>query len=281
MSSLIGNCYELVSRVRRAVNDYSTGKVNGTDTSGAFLNEQIIEAINDAQKFIFDLIFVRLPHLFLTSATITGSASVYALPSDFFKLRRVEDSQKLKVSLISVDGRHLSDNTGSKYLYYRYGSNLRIDYDGFSDNLTLHYYKRPRLLNMGQVQTGGPLSLTLAATARKEADYYKNMQIEDITADWFATISAYSAARVATVAQTAGTADYYGVVSELPEELHHLIGRRASLYMKSDPRSPVPLGPGEAGQFKEDFVESLRSLTGKEIGDVSIDDIVLGLEPLI
>ena len=281
MSSYL-NAYEIVAKVRRAVNEYSTGKMQATDTSGPFSNELILDAIHDAQKFIFDLLFVRCPHLFLSSSDLTGSSSVYTLPSDFLKLRRFETSDKVKISLISVDGRHLNDNGGSKYLYYRQGNTLVIDKDGLGDTCTIWYYTRPRRIDMGKVQTGGVLSMTLATSARKEVDYYNNMIIEDITADFSSTISDYSAARVATIAATAGTADYYGIVPELPEEFHHLISRRAIMIMKGYPQNTVPLVRTEYEMFKEDLVETIRSYVGDlDIGDVTPEDVFMDLEPLV
>lgn len=282
MSTYIGNCYELVAEVRRAVREYSTAKLQATDTSGAFLNEQIIKAINDAQKFLFDILFTRMPFLFLTDADLVGSASVYTLPSDFFKLRRFETADKVKIKLVTVDDQRLSDSGGSKFIYYRKGNTLVVDYQNLGDTCKIYYYKRPRMITMGKAQTGGALSITLATEARKEADYYNNMIIEDITADFAVTISDYSAARVATIAQTAGTADYYGIVSELPEEFHHLIGQRAALRMRVTPQSTIPPTAAEIGFFKEDLIESLRSYAGTvDEGDQDIHDIVLDLDPLI
>ena len=280
MSQYQNNAYELVAEIRRAIKDYSTGKLQGTDTSGPFSNEIIIKYINDAQKFLFDILFARQRYLFLTSTTITGASSVYTLPTDFFKLRLFETSDRVQIHPIPVTQRHLNDDDGSKYLYYRYGKSLRVDKDSLAAVNTLWYYKRPRQITMGKVQSGGALAMTLATTSRKEADYYNNMYIEDITADWTSQISAYSAARVATVAQTAGTADYYGIVSELPEELHHLIGRRAGLLMKTLPDSPVQASKVEVDLFMQDLTESIRSLCG-DADDETMEEMILNMEPFI
>ncbi len=276
------NCYELLAEVRRGINEHSTGKVNGTDTSGAFPNEMIIKKINDAQTFLFNLLFKRMPFLWLTSTDLTGSASEYTLPADFFKLRRWETSDNVKIKPISVDERHLNEDEGSKYLYYRAGLKLRIDKDGTGDTCKLWYFKRPRRITMGSASAGGALSITLASSARKEADYYNSMTIEDVTADFAVAISDYSATRVATIAQTAASADYYGIVSEIPEEFHHLIGERAILYMKMLPQSNVPIGRTEYEMFKEDLVETYRAYCGDmEEGDVMPEDVFMSLEPFV
>jgi len=280
MAQFFHNAYELVAEVRRAVKDFSTAKLQGTDTSGPFSNEIIVKYINDAQKFLFDILFARQRHLFLTSATITGSSSEYALPADFFKLRLFETSDRVKIHPIPVTQRHLNDDGGSKYLYYRKGKVLRVDKDSLGDVNTLWYYKRPREITMGQVQTGGALSMTLATTARKEADYYNGLYIENITSDFTAEISAYSAARVATIAQTAGTADYYGIASELPEEFHPLIGRRAALYMKTLPDSPIQASRIEIELFQQDLIETVRSFCG-DADDETLEERILNMEPFI
>jgi hypothetical protein len=280
MSEYTNNTYELVAEIRRAIKDYSTGKVQGTDTSGPFSNEIIVKYINDAQKFLFDILFARQRHLFLTSASITGSSSEYTLPANFFKLRLFETSAHVQIHPIPVTQRHLNDDGGSKYLYYRTGKILRVDKDSLADVNTLWYYTRPREITMGKVQTGGALSMTLATTARKEVDYYNGMYIEDITGDWSAEISDYSTARVATVAATAGTADYYGIVSELPEEFHRLIGRRAGLYMKTLPDSPVQVSPAELKLFEQDLIETVRSFCG-DADDETMEEQILNLEPFI
>ena len=278
------NAYEIASQVRRGLNEFSTARVQGTDTTGAYPNEEILRAINDAQKLLFDLLFVRVPHLFLSSASLTASASVLTLPADFFKLRRLENSDKVKINPISVDSRHLNESEGSNYLYYRKGNTLRIDKDSVGSIFTLWYFTRPRRLDFGSASAGGALSITLAAAnSRAEADYYNGMVIEDITAGFYSTISDYTAARAATISATAAASDYYGLVSELPEEFHHLIGRRALLQMRSSVVSVLPPSTADLEMFQEDLIESIRSYCGDELdkGDMTPEETFLTLEPMI
>ena len=275
------NCYEMVARIREGLNDYSTAKVQGTVTSGSYSNESIIRAINDNGKYIFDLLFSRMPHQFLTSTSLTASASVLTLPSGFFKLRRLEDANHLKVHPISVDGKHTHDNTGSKYRYYRTGNTLIIDADSVGDTFTLWYFTRPREITMGKASAGAATSITLATSARKEADYYNGMHIEDITKDLPDTISDYSVARVATITGTAAADDYYGLVSELPEEFHPLIYKRALLELRSWPVSPQPATTVDLQMFQQNLIETIRSYTGNiEHGDKNLEDVLLSLEPM-
>ena len=270
------NCYELVAEVRRAVNDYSESKLKATDTSGAFSNETIIKAINDAQKFLFDIVFTRQPHLFLTSANLTGVASVYTLPADFFRLIRFQTADNYKIGPVNIHQLHITGDGGSKYSYYRKGNTLILDKDGITDVCKLWYFTRPRHVTMGKVQTGGSLSMTLSLAARLEANYYNSMEIEDITGDKIGTISAYTAARVATVDFTAGTADYYGIVPEIPEPFHGLIGRRAALLLKDFSQSPVKATRIEVDMFMQDLAETVRSFMGDD--DRTIEDVILQLE---
>ncbi|MFH2074946.1 MAG: hypothetical protein ABIJ57_06300, partial [Pseudomonadota bacterium] len=257
------NCYKIVADVRRAIGDYSVEKVQGKDLTGPYLNETIIKAINDGQKYLFDRIFIKKPHLFLTSTTIVGVASAYTLPSDCFQIKRFEDSGGLEIQEISVGARHAASETGSKYKYYRKGSALVLDKDSVTDTLTLWYYKRPRNITMGRVQTGGANSMTLAVGARAELSYYLNMTIENVTADFSSTISVYTAARVATVAGTAGVADFYGLVSELPEDFHHLIERKSSLILRSQPPSKIVPAPIDVDLFEKDLQATIDSYCGR------------------
>ena len=123
--------------------------------------------------------------------------------------------------------------------------------------------------------------MTLATSARAELSYYLNMIIEDVTADFFSTISAYTAARVATVTGTAGVADFYGLVSELPEEFHHLISRKADLLLRSSPvKGIVPVSLADAKFFNDDLIETLRSYCGWA-DDETTEEMILNMEPFI
>lgn len=278
------NAYEIGIQIRRGINEYSAAKMQGSDTSGAYQNDTILMAMNSSQKFLFDLLFARYPHLFLTSTSLTAVSSVLTLPADFFKLRRLENADKVKINPMNVDQRHLNDDAGSKYLYYRKGKTLVIDKDSVGDIFTLWYFTRPRRLDFGQAAGVGANSITLAAaTARAEADYYNGMTIEDVTTPLTSTISDYSAARVATIAGTPTASDYYGLVSELPEEFHHLIAPRAILNLRSTTVGLVPITPADLQLFKEDLVESFRSYTGDDFdkGDSSPEEEFLTLEPMI
>jgi hypothetical protein len=149
------------------------------------------------------------------------------------------------------------------WFYYPYGNTFILDKSGASDVLTFHYVSRCRKLDMGMSSAGGALSLTLATSARKEADYYNGMRIENVTDDWVDTISDYSAARVCTLAaQTGAASKHYGLISELPEDLHDLIGPKALLLMKESHRALKPPTVTEIQNFNEALGEKFLSLLG-------------------
>jgi hypothetical protein len=274
------NAYAILGEVRRGLGEYSTAYVQGTDTTGHFDNSDIMQKINDAQRFLWDILFVRFPELFLTSTSLTAVSSVLTLPSDLHLIKRFENSDKRKIDPISVNLKHLANYQGSKYAYYRKGNTLVIDEDSNADTFTLWYFKGVRELDQGLSTAGGALSLTLATTARTTADYYNGMQIENVTDAWVDTISDYSAARVCTLAaQTGASSKYYGLISELPESFHRLIGMKALIFMKDDPKSPEKPTKTDLMNFQDALVEALRSYAGTNEGDRTMESVFLDFEP--
>ena len=271
------NCYEMVDQIRYGLNDHSTAKVQGTVTTGPFKNENILSEINKAQMFVQAVIRAQIPELFFKSGTMTGVASVYTLPSDLWKIKRVENADEEKIEQIDLNQKHGSSGSGSKYGYYRYGNSLRIDADSVTDTLTIWYEYRCRALNFGKSAAGGALSLTLASSAKPIADYYNGMQIENVTDSWVDTIDDYSAARVCTITETGAVDKYYGLISELPEPFHQLILDRALLRLKSHPNSPEKPTKVELSQFQEDLAGALNSYGDT---DVDMDALINDFAPI-
>ena len=77
------NCYDILSRVREGLNEYSSDLVQGTHTHGKYKNAQLFEYINRAQMHLFSLLQKRVEGLFVKSASITSASSVFTLPWDF------------------------------------------------------------------------------------------------------------------------------------------------------------------------------------------------------
>ena len=274
------NCYGILEEVRTELNEYSDTLCQGT-TKGSFDNSDIVRKINASQRFIWNMLFTRFPELFLTSQSVSGVAGVYTIPSDCYQINFLDPGDGNRIGKIPVKGKHLPNRTGSPYLYYRYGNTIVRD-DGSSGAVTFYYYSRPRDLTQGMSSAGGALALTLATTARKEADYYKGVTIEDITDDWVDTITAYATTRVATLAAQTGAANkYYGTVSELPEPFHALIAPRAVILMKNSVVSPQKATQQEITDFTANLVETIRSFTGTYSDDVGMDEIFYDFAPFM
>jgi len=259
------NCYAMLEEIRTDLNEYTTALVQGSET-GVYDNSDIVRKINQAQKYIFNILFVRFPELFFTSSAVTGSSGSYTIPSDLYRLSHIIDSNGDKIYPISIRLKHTSNQNGNANQYYRYGNTIVRD-DGSSGALTFYYYKAPIDLTQGMSSAGGATSLTLATTAKATADYYNGAVIENITDGWIDTITDYSAARVCVITNTGAASKYYGTVSSLPEPFHHLISRRAMIMLKNNVVSPQDNKIPEVADFKEDLIETLRGFVGTDDND--------------
>ena len=86
------NAYELLSQVRYGINEHSTALVQGTETSGKWSNAELLRHINDAQYFIWAIVFKQFPEYFLKMADVTFTDSVAVLPGDCFKIKELTGS---------------------------------------------------------------------------------------------------------------------------------------------------------------------------------------------
>jgi hypothetical protein len=273
MPTMVGNAYEILSQVRYGLNEYSTAKVNGTDTTGAFLNEELMRHINNAQNHIWSILFGQFPEYFMKSASIAFTSSVATLPSDCFKIKEISDSNGYPMYPIGVDQRHITGG-GSKYGYYRYGNTIRVDQDSVTDTGTIWYYWQCRELDTGMTSAGGGLSATLATTSKAIADYYNGMMIENVTDSTVDTITDYSVARVAVVSNTWAASKYYGLVSELPTIFHPLIPEYAILQLKKNPKSPLVVTVADVSLFDQMLSSAMRSFVGTQNSDYDLNNAI-------
>lgn len=281
MATYPGNCYEILSQVRYGIGEYSTAYVQATDTTGSFQNEELVHTINNAQYYLWGILFGQFPDYFLTSADLTFSSSVATLPSDCFKIKDVADDDGHILSPISSAQRHTDDYSGNAHFYYRYGNTLRIDADSTSITGKLWYYSRCRELDTGTTSAGGAKSATLASTAKGIADYYNNMKIENVTDSTVDVISDYTAARVCTVTNTWASSKYYGIVSDLPEIFWPLIAEYAILQMKKNPKVPLQVTANDVSLFMEMMRQSFKAFAGTQNGEVGIGSVIEEFEPMI
>jgi hypothetical protein len=252
MATYEGNCYEILEQVRYGINEHSTAYVQGTDTSGTYQNPFIIKQINDAQLLIYNILLRSIPDHFLQSSTITGVSSVFTLPWDFGTLVQFRDPDGYPVAI--SESKSLPVNASlsgsSDRIAYRKGNTLVLFKSGVNETYTLWYRTKPRLIHAGKASAGAATSITLNATyAKRLADYYNGMKIENVTDTSIDTITDYTAALVATISGTGEANDYYGIVSELPEAFHHLIASRATMLCRD--RHPV----SEEKTSKTEFLE--------------------------
>lgn len=267
------NGYTLLEKVRILLNEYSTAYCQATDTTGKYLNSQIMDGINAAQRYIYNVLFTRMPQLFEEEVELTGVSSVYTLPSDFGKLRYFKNSDGYQIFPISTAQRRLTASAGSDRLYYRNGNTLVLDKPSLTDVCTLIYYRKPREIEQGVSSDGGAASVTLATTAKAIADYYNGLTIENVTDSTVDAISDYSAARVATVTNTWAASKYYGTVSDLPEMFHYLMIPRAVFEITGN-YPVVQEKPQKSGveMFNDQLIMALRAYAGEDL-DIYPEDI--------
>ena len=265
----------MLEEVRSDLNEYNEKLCQGTET-GVFDNSDIVRKINYSQRYIFNLLFTRFPDLFLTSTAVTGSSGVFTIPSNIYRLSHIVDADGDRINPISVKVKHLTDSTGSDYLYYRSGNTIVRD-SGASDSLTFHYYKIVKELTQGLSTGGSATSITLGRNAMGVLSYYNNVVIENITDNWTDTITAYTAARVATIATRASAGKYYGTVSELPDAFHQLVSRKATLLMKNSTVAGQRADADEISTFREELVETIRAYCGT--GDVNPSELFYDFRP--
>ena len=262
------NCYEILDHLRYGINEHSSGFMAGTDTTCPHSNSYLVKKINVAQRQIYNILLRRIKGEFLETASLTGVSSVYTLPADFGILVHFKDDNGLKVHQIPPSRKHTTNATGFKRLYYRKGQTLVLDKDGITATYTLEYYRKPRELDQGATSAGAATSATLATTAKGIVDYYNGMKIENITDSTVDEISDYTAARVATVTNIWAASKTYGIVSDIPEPFHHLIGPKAVHLTKAE--SPViqekPTA-SEVSEWNSQLIDALRAYAGTDLDE--------------
>ncbi|MBL0716799.1 MAG: hypothetical protein JJV89_02010 [Desulfosarcina sp.] len=272
------NCYAIVSEIRHNLNEYSLSLVQGAE-QGAFANEAIIHKINAAQSFLFATLSQRIPDLFTAIIELTGVDSVYTLPANFSTIEWFKDNSG--VPIVPIQHKYIVPTayTGLKNTYYRVGNELRINRSGIVEVCTLYYRWKPRKITSGKSTDGALNSITLDINAVDRPNYYEGMILENITQDWSSEIDLYRTSvankRVATMEDdtvTCDTGDYYGIVSDLPEEFHPLITAKATIMMKSTPLSQDKPSRSEINDFEMVFIETLRAFAGTAV-DVNIDEL--------
>ena len=273
------NAFKLIHDVRIGVNEFSSGLWQGSDTSGKFSNTYILEKLNAAQARMYALMMkTEARQKFYATIALTGVNSVFTLPWDFGRALQFEDEDYHKVWPSTARITPTRGSVGDENLYYRSGQTFVLNKAGITDAYTLKYYRMPRKLTWGQAAaTSGALSLIMAntdVTIRRD-DYYNNFVIDNYTQGLYTTISDFVAStRVATTAAiTWAENDYYGTVSDLPEEVHFLLAPLATILIKSQhPAAQERPTREEMAMWGEMFMETLVGFTNQP-DDIPIEDI--------
>jgi len=283
------NAYKMIRDVRVDLNEFSANLWTGTDTSGKFDNTYIIDKINAAQARIYSLMMkTEAKEIFQTSASITGSSSVYTLPADFGKIIQFEDTMGRKVFPSTAKVLPATGEVGSDRLYYRKGNTLVLNKSGVSDTYTLKYYKRPRRLTWGLAATSSGLNtLYLADTdiTNRTNDYYNDFIVDNYTQGKSGTISDYvGSTRAATTGGTitwAASTDYYGTVSDLPFETHIHVAPLAVILVKAmHPAAQERPTKAEMDLWASMFMETMVAFTNQP-EDVPIEDVFCDFDPAV
>lgn len=262
------NAYKILGDVREGLDENQSGLRDGTATYGVYSNSYILNKINRAQRYIYAVLFTRIPEEFLTSASLTGSSGVFTLPWDVGQVRRFEDENGIKVQQATVDHRPTYGSQGSENLYYHKGNTLVLTDTSVGDTYTLWYYKKPLDLDQGKASANS----TLASSAKVIADYYNGLVLENITAGSYGTITDYTAARVVT-GPTLSEDNYYGMVSNLPEPFHLLIAPLAVMICKAQhPVSPEKPTKAEENGFARELNQAIDAFGNKQ-GDIPPEDL--------
>jgi len=275
------NAYEILSEVREDINDYSTEFVEGTDTSGAFTNSNLLRKINKALAFIYAILLERIPEEFLESEELTAVDSVLTLPADYGRLKILKNSAGRKCFPIGIDQTKLEESAGNDRLYRRQGRTLVIDRDSVTDTYTLWYHRLCREIHSGAFGTcvTGVTGVLDSTYAKKIADYYNSMAIENVTDDWIGTITDYTAARVASIVAVGDDKDsYYGLVPEIPMAFRHLIAPLAVIFTRTHPLSMVNPNAAEYKGWIDMLREALKGYAGPP-EDIDVEEIFQDLEP--
>ena len=276
------SAYEIGSDIRDSLNEYSTALMQGTDTSGAFSNRQIMKGINDALRYLYSVLVKRIKSEFVKvdeSITITSSAGT--LPWDLGRLIMLKNQYGRPMYPLRPTQRVPVNATGSPRQYWlKKNRQIQIEQAGISETYLITYVAKPREIHFGMASAGGALSITLDASyAKKIVDYYNDMDIELVTDDKADTITDYTAARVATITNTGASDKYYGIVPEIPEAFHHLIAPYGAIFTKdSSPVAQEKSTDRENANVNDQLIMALRAFGGEH--ETDYDQIFTDFEPI-
>ncbi len=276
------SAYEIGSDIRRSLNEYSAALMQGTDTSGAYSNAEIMKGMNDALRYLYSVLVKRIRSEFVKvdeNVTITSSAGT--LPWDLGRLIMLKNQYRRPMYPLRPTQRVPFEATGSDRQYWlKKNRQIQIEKAGISQTYLITYVAKPREIHFGMSSAGAATSLTLDASyAKKIADYYNDMDIELVTDDKPDTITAYTSGRVATITNTGAGDKYYGLVPEIPEAFHHLIAPYGAIFTKdASPVAQEKSTQQERDNINGQLIEAVRAFGGEH--EIDYDQIFTDFEPI-
>jgi len=236
------NAYDMYKEIRENI---------GEEAAAHWTDRGILRKMNAAQRSLW-MGLVNEPDgdWFLASVSVTPASSVITLPDDCAKPVYLEVTGSNQPISLQVTVRE-KVLTRTPYLgtyeAYLVSNTLEINMNDFGEVCTLWYQQRIRDMHFGEAaSTSGATSLKMDTSMglHFEDDYYNGLFVEiqttGLVPDMVDTITDYvasSGAAVITGTPTAG--DYYGTISELPEEAMELLILMVTTKCLSKPGSDV------------------------------------------
>jgi hypothetical protein len=190
------------------------------------------------------------------------------------------DNYGQKVYPITHRERRLTDDAGRLRLYYQKGRSLYLDREGISDTYSLIYKPKPRKIHMGRCSADTTDGITLDAKMRSFTDdYYTGMIVENESSAWEGEITAYVSGEATVAGNDSVAGDLYGLVPEIPEWAHFLIGPQAVIMAKQHPIAKERATQREIDSFNEMLRSALAEFGGLGSDDMEIDEMLSRFEP--
>jgi len=209
----------------------------GEEVAAKWDNAGIQRKLNAAQRRLAMILSMSPGDWLVKSEDLTPSNSLIALPTDCMKpvaLETTADKQPIPIRT-NVRDRSVGRLPASALGVWEYEAYLLKDYievnvDSFTTGVTLWYQQRVPDLALGVVATGSASTLVLQAANEPNGndDYYNGVVVEVIDTNFnvniVSEVSDYDGGTFTfTLTGTPTSSDFYGTISELPEECHDLM----------------------------------------------------------
>lgn len=234
------NAYELILDVRSNLTEA---------TESFFKDASLLRKLNKFQRRVAGRLMEMPGDWMLTkSSELTPSSGVITVPSDCVKPAYLEEvSSGRPVNIEGTVRERRFDRPIGATIYdgaitaYLQGSSIVVNQDSYATGVYLWYYYRPVDLHagvLGAAASATVLPFELANFPSPTDDYYNGREVEVIgdlseMSKGLHTITDYAGstgyAAVAAMSTAAESGDYYGTVSQLPEEAHDLIVAETTL----------------------------------------------------